>query len=128
MSSLAIRLRDLTETDPARRERRGWGIPNQATLRVLSALGLLAIALIAVGGWLFLPTTLAVARLVRGPAVQAVYVTGTVEAHIYIRIAPQIGGRIIELKGDEGSIGKADDVLARSDDTGRRESGAEPAV
>jgi len=128
MSSLAIRLRDLTETDPDRRERRGWGIPSRATLRVLSALGLLAISLIAAGGWLFLPTTLAVSRLVRGPAVQAVYATGTVEATITIRIAPQIGGRIIELKVDEGSIVKADDVLARLDDSDLRESVAELEV
>ena len=128
MSSLAIRLRDLTEADPDRRERRGWGIPSRATLRVLSALGLLMIILIVAGGWLFLPTTLAVARLVRGPAVQAVYATGTVEASITIRIAPQIGGRIIELKVDEGSIVKADDVLARLDDSDVRESVAELEV
>src|SRR5262249_5691767 len=113
MSSLAIRLRDLTETNPDRRERRGWAIPSRATVRVLSALGLLAIALIAAGGWLFLPSTLAVARLVRGPAVQAVYATGTVEASTTIRIAPQIGGRIIELKVDRGRIVKGRGGLGR---------------
>ena len=128
MSSLAIRLRDLTEADPDRRERRGWVIPSRATLRVLSALGLLMIILIVAGGWLFLPTTLAVARLVRGPAVQAVYATGTVEASITIRIAPQTGGRIIELNVDEGSIVKADDVLARLDDSDLRENVAELEV
>jgi RND family efflux transporter MFP subunit len=128
MSSLAIRLRDLTETDPDRRERHGWAIPSRTTLQVIGALGLLAIALIAAGGWMFLPTTLAVERLVRGPAVQAVYATGTVEASITIRVAPQIGGRIIELKVDEGSIVKADDVLARLDDSDLRESVAELEV
>jgi RND family efflux transporter MFP subunit len=48
-----------------------------------------------------------------------------VEAGVTIRIAPQIGGRIIELKVDEGSGVKADDVLARLDDSDLRESVAE---
>ena len=124
MTSPALRLRDLIQADPDRRDA-GWPIPARATRRVLSALGLVAIVLAAAGGWLFLPPTLDVARLVRGPAIRAVYATGTVEASVTIRIAPQIGGRIIELKVDEGSIVKADDVLARLDDNDLRESVAE---
>jgi len=116
------------EPTEARLDRRGWGgwaNPSRATFRVLTVIGVLTTALIAAGGWLFLPPTLAVARLIRGPAVQAVYATGTVEAGVTIRIAPQIGGRIIELKVDEGNVVKADDVLARLDDSDLRESVAE---
>jgi RND family efflux transporter MFP subunit len=64
-------------------------------------------------------------RLTRGPAIQAVYATGTVEASVTIRIAPQIGGRLIELNADEGSVVKAGDALARLDDSDLRASVAE---
>jgi RND family efflux transporter MFP subunit len=119
------RLKESTEARLDRRGWSGWAIPSRTVYRGLTAIGVLTTALIAVGGWLFLPPTLGVARLIRGPAVQAIYATGTVEAGVTIRIAPQIGGRIIELKVDEGNVVKADDVLARLDDSDLRESVAE---
>jgi RND family efflux transporter MFP subunit len=119
------RFKESTEAGLDRREWGGWAIPSRIMFRVLTAIGVLMTVLIAAGGWLFLPPTLGVARLIRGPAVQAVYATGTVEAGVTIRIAPQIGGRIIELKVDEGNVVKADDVLARLDDSDLRESVAE---
>ena len=61
----------------------------------------------------------------RGPAVQAVYATGTVEASITIRVAPQVAGRLFELKADEGQAVKAGDVLARLDDSDLRASVSE---
>ena len=62
---------------------------------------------------------------VRGPAVQAVYATGTVEASVTVRVAPQVAGRLFELKADEGQAVKAGDVLARLDDSDLRASVSE---
>ena len=66
------------------------------------------------------PRTVTVVNPARGPAVQAVYATGTVEASITIRVAPQVAGRLFELKADEGQAVKAGDVLARLDDSDLR--------
>lgn len=77
-------------------------------------------------GWLFIqPRTVTVVHPVRGPAVQAVYATGTVEAGITVRLAPQTAGRVIELLADEGKDVKAGDVLARLDDRDMRAASAE---
>ena len=90
------------------------------------ALALACIVALAAGGWwLAAPQTVTVAKAQRGVAVQAVYATGTVEAGITIRIAPQVAGRLFELKADEGQIVKAGDVLARLDDSDLRASVAE---
>jgi len=78
-------------------------------------LALIAGAL-AAGWWLTLPRTVTVVQAARGPAIQAVYATGTVEATVTIRVAPQVAGRILELKADEGQSVKAGDILARLDD------------
>ena len=72
------------------------------------------------GGWAWLsrPQTVAVVHPHYGPAVQAVYATGTVEPTIMMPIAPRLGARIVSLAADEGDIVKAGQVLARleSDD------------
>src|SRR5262245_864936 len=52
----------------------------------------------------------------RGPAVEAVYATGTVEPSLEIRISPRTAGRIIELNADEGDVVKRGAVLARLED------------
>jgi RND family efflux transporter MFP subunit len=57
--------------------------------------------------------------------VQAVYATGTVEASVTVRIAPQVSGRIVELAADEGQTVKAGSVLARLDDSDIRATVAE---
>jgi RND family efflux transporter MFP subunit len=103
---------------------RSLNFPRWLTLRLGALLVLVAVGLL-VGAWLLLPPKVIVAPLARGPAVQAVYATGTVEASVTIRIAPQIGGRILELKADEGDQVKTDDVLARLDDRDLRETVAE---
>lgn len=81
--------------------------------------------LVAAGWWLAAPQTLTVVKPVRGPAVQAVYATGTVEASVTIRVAPQVAGRLFELKADEGQTVKAGDVLGRLDDSDLRASVSE---
>ncbi len=93
-------------------------------LRIIVILGLAALC-----GWLVWriagPRTVTVATPARGPAVQAVYATGTVEASVTVRVAPQLPGRILELKADEGQTVKAGDVLARLDDSDMRATAGE---
>lgn len=52
----------------------------------------------------------------RGPAVQAVYATGTVEPTIMLPIAPRAGARLTALLADEGRQVEKDQVLARMED------------
>lgn len=93
-------------------------------LRVAAVLGVAAAA--GWTAWQFVqPRVVTVVHPVRGPAVQAVYATGTVEAGITVRLAPQTAGRIIELLADEGKDVKAGDVLARLDDRDMRAASAE---
>ncbi|MGO9475295.1 MAG: efflux RND transporter periplasmic adaptor subunit [Rhodomicrobium sp.] len=82
----------------------------------------LASTALALAWQVSLPRTVTVAQAVRGPAIQAVYATGTVEASVTVRVAPQVAGRILELKADEGRPVKAGDVLARLDDNDLRAS------
>jgi RND family efflux transporter MFP subunit len=89
----------------------------------------IVIAGVVLAGWLIWqaggPRTVNVTSPIRGPAVQAVYATGTVEAGITIRIAPQTAGRIVELLADEGKFVKTGDLLVRFDDANLRASLAE---
>lgn len=55
-------------------------------------------------------------RLRRGPAVEAVYATGTVEAEVWARIPPVVSGRIAEVLAHEGERVRAGQPLARLDD------------
>jgi multidrug efflux system membrane fusion protein len=59
---------------------------------------------------------------VRGPAVQAVYATGTVEASVMLPIAPRITARLIALRADEGMEVKKDQVLAELEDRDLRQT------
>ncbi|MGB8274770.1 MAG: efflux RND transporter periplasmic adaptor subunit [Alphaproteobacteria bacterium] len=52
----------------------------------------------------------------RGPAVQAVYATGSVEPVYWAKVAPTTVGRIVEIKARDGDEVKRGDVLARLDD------------
>jgi len=61
----------------------------------------------------FCPKKLDVALVIRGPAVKAVYATGTVEISEMLPIAPRVSGRLEELLVDEGESVKEGDVLAR---------------
>ncbi len=62
--------------------------------------------------WTLLPPAVAVVEPRRGPAVQAVYATGTVEPSVMIPIAPRSMARLAELKVDEGGIVKKGELLA----------------
>lgn len=79
------------------------------------ALGALMIA--GVAAWRLLgPVAVETAQPTRGPAVQAVYATGTVEPIIMLPIAPRSAGRLLELKADEGEQVRAGQELARLED------------
>jgi RND family efflux transporter MFP subunit len=57
-----------------------------------------------------------VAHPTRGPAVLAVYATGTVEATVMMPIAPRISAKLAELNVDEGSKVEKGQLLARLED------------
>ena len=61
--------------------------------------------------------TVTVIHLIQGPAVQAVYATGTVEPVVMFPVAPRSSSRLMELFHDEGSVVTKDTVLARLEDT-----------
>lgn len=61
----------------------------------------------------------------RGPAVEAIYATGTVEAEKWARIAPVAPGRIAEILAFEGDTVKEGQPLARLDDREARARVAE---
>lgn len=64
----------------------------------------------------FAPVQVESATPMRGPAVQAVYATGNVEAGITVRLAPRAAGHLVELKAQEGDKVKAGQLLARLED------------
>lgn len=74
-----------------------------------------AAALLAGVVWAFLPSqdVVEVVKPKRGPAVQAVYATGTVEATVMMPIAARAPARLMELNADEGSEVAKDRVLAK---------------
>ncbi len=57
-----------------------------------------------------------VAHPTHGPAVLAVYATGTVEATVMMPITPRISAKLAELNVDEGSKVEKGQLLARLED------------
>lgn len=78
----------------------------------------LAVLLFAAGFtvYSYSPDSIEIVHSTRGPAMQAVYATGTVEATVMMPIAPRISARIMELNVDEGSDVKKGQVLASMED------------
>src|SRR6516164_880956 len=66
--------------------------------------------------WLAVPPSVAVVNPRRGPAVQAVYATGTVEPTVMVPISAHGTARLVELAADEGSTVAKGQVLARLED------------
>jgi RND family efflux transporter MFP subunit len=62
------------------------------------------------------PVTVDLVAPTRGPAVDAIYATGTVEPTVMLPIAPRVAGRLTELNVDEGARVRKGQVLARLDD------------
>jgi len=80
--------------------------------------GLLALLPIGAGViyWLAAPPSVTVVHPRRGPAVQAVYATGTVEPTVMVPIAAHSMARLVELNVDEGQTVAKGQVLARLED------------
>ncbi len=81
---------------------------------ILAIIGLSV--LVWVGARWFYSETVEVMHPTRGPAVLAVYATGTVEATVMMPIAPRISAKLVEINVDEGSKVKKGQLLARFDD------------
>jgi RND family efflux transporter MFP subunit len=79
---------------------------------------LLALLCIGVGAvyWLSAPPSMTVVHPRRGPAVQAVYATGTVEPTVMVPISAHNMARLAELDADEGSTVVKGQVLAKLED------------
>jgi membrane fusion protein, multidrug efflux system len=105
-------VRPVPERREPRRPRRHW--------RRWPAL-LLPLFLVAGGiGWALLPPAVAVVEPRRGPAVQAVYATGTVEPSLMVPIAARSAARLIELAVDEGAEVAEGQLLGRLEDADLR--------
>lgn len=73
-------------------------------------------------GWYFTKgpggiQTVEVLQATRGPAVEAVYATGTVEATVMLPISARMTARLMELNADEGQYVSKGEVLARLEDS-----------
>lgn len=63
-----------------------------------------------------------VVRPTRGPAVQAVYATGTVEPTVMVPVAGRTSARLMALLADEGQAVKKDQVLGKLEDADLRKN------
>ncbi|WP_119421940.1 efflux RND transporter periplasmic adaptor subunit [Desertibaculum subflavum] len=80
-----------------------------------SILLLVAVIAAAAAWWQFGPVRVQAVRPQPGPAVEAVYGTGTVEPVVMFPVAPKLAGRLRQLMVDEGSTVREGQVLAELD-------------
>ena len=88
--------------------------------RIFIRLALLVLTLLAAAALIWriaTPSTVDVVHPARGPAVQAVYATGTVESSVMLPIAARIAARLLEIDADEGRQVRKGDLLGRLEDT-----------
>jgi len=79
--------------------------------------GVVAVTVVAgVLWWREGPVAVSVVTPTRGPAIDAIYATGTVEPTVMLPIAPRTAGRLMDLNVDEGGEVRKGQVLARLDD------------
>ena len=75
------------------------------------------VALLGIGAgtayWFSSPPAVIVVHPRRGPAVQSVYATGTVEPTVMVPISARSAARLVELAADEGSVVAKGQVLAK---------------
>jgi RND family efflux transporter MFP subunit len=80
------------------------------------AIGLGLLAVVGLAFFLRAPA-LQTAKPMRGPAVEAVYATGTVEPVLYAQTGSKLAGRITEVRVKEGDAVAKGDVLVVTDET-----------
>jgi RND family efflux transporter MFP subunit len=81
-----------------------------------------SLVLLAAGAWWLMPTNVIVTQPSRGPAVEAVFATGSVEAPVTIPLASRITARLAQLYADEGDSVKTGQVLVRFEDSDLQET------
>ena len=95
--------------------------PRRHWLKLLAYIlgGAVLAAALAAAGYAYLqPAPLEAVQPKIGPAVTAVYASGTVEASVMLPVSPRVGGKLIALMSDEHANVRKGQVLARleSDD------------
>jgi RND family efflux transporter MFP subunit len=87
-----------------------------STFVLASALG---VALALGGVWRFYlqPVSVVAVHPTRGPAIEAVYATGVIEAIDYARFGATVAGRVTDVLVDEGDAVRKGDVVVRLDDS-----------
>ena len=85
----------------------------QRTTRIVVVIATLALAAATAVAWWQWPVRVEVAAVTRGPAVEAVYATGTIEPTVMIPLAPRTGGRLTSILAEEGARVRRGQVLAR---------------
>jgi RND family efflux transporter MFP subunit len=76
----------------------------------------------------FAPRKVTVAKAERGPAVEAVYATGSVEPEIAVTVAPRQTGRLVALNADEGQNVGRGQVLGQLEDTDLKSATAQTSA
>ncbi len=92
------------------------GLGSNTLLLKRAGVLLIVFFLILLGMRFFGPSSLSVVQPTTGPAVQAVYATGSVEAAVMFPVSARSGARLVSLLVDEGSIVKKDQLLAQLED------------
>ncbi len=85
--------------------RAGW--------RIIAGVGGGAVLLAAAAFYFIRPPAIDVVHPRIGPAIVAVYASGTVEATVMLPVAPRVGGRLVKLESDERTMVKKGQVVAR---------------
>ena len=103
------------------------------SLAKLKKFGLFAVAILIVVAVIVIfvlrsATAVQSSPIIRGPAVEAVYATGTVEPVLWAKVGPKSTGRIAEITSNEGATVKRGTVLARLDDREARANTKQLAV
>ncbi len=84
---------------------------------VLSVTVLIILALTWSAWMYFQPIAVKAVLPTRGPAIEAVYATGVIEAIDHARFGSTVAGRVTEVLVDEGDAVRKNDVVARLDDS-----------
>jgi RND family efflux transporter MFP subunit len=79
---------------------------------IVIGLAVLTVPATAIVWWQW-PVRVETALPTRGPAIEAVYATGTVEPTVMVPVAPRVGGRLVAIDAEEGEQVKRGQVLAR---------------